>query len=162
AFLIMAPLFVRTTVVRTVAVVLTLAGAAARAEEPIQDNSFLIEEAYNQERGVVQHISAFSRVVGSGDWIYTFTQEWPVPDERHPIDYTLPVAALHSAAAASLGLGDVAINYRYQAMGNGGTPLAFSPRLTVIVPTGRSEKALGAGGTGLQVNLPVSCAAGRR
>ena len=34
---------------------------AAMAEEPlakgIQDNSFLVEEAYNQEPGVVQHIS---------------------------------------------------------------------------------------------------------
>jgi len=30
------------------------------AKRPIQDNSFLIEEAYNQESGVVQHISTFS------------------------------------------------------------------------------------------------------
>ncbi len=43
---------------------------------PISDNSFLVEEAYNQESRVVQHISTFSR--GSdGGWIYTFTQEWP-------------------------------------------------------------------------------------
>ena len=33
---------------------------------PLEDNSFLIEEAYNQERGVVQHISNFARVRGSG------------------------------------------------------------------------------------------------
>ena len=32
---------------------------AAPAPPPIQDNSFLIEEAYNQERGVVQHIGTF-------------------------------------------------------------------------------------------------------
>jgi hypothetical protein len=38
----------------------------------IQDNSFLLEEAYNQGTGVVQHISTFA--VGSGgDWGYTFT-----------------------------------------------------------------------------------------
>jgi hypothetical protein len=41
--------------------------------KPIQDNSFLIEEAYNQERGVVQHINTFQRV-HSGDWVYTFTR----------------------------------------------------------------------------------------
>ena len=29
---------------------------------PIQDNSFLVEEAYNQEDGVVQHISFFERL----------------------------------------------------------------------------------------------------
>ena len=51
------------------------------AVEPgIQDNSFLVEEAYNQEFGVVQHISGFTRFWDSKDWAYTFTQEWPVPE----------------------------------------------------------------------------------
>ena len=50
---------------------------AARQEPPIQDNSFLVEEAYNQERNVVQHISTFSRLWNSKDWSYSFTQEWP-------------------------------------------------------------------------------------
>jgi purine-binding chemotaxis protein CheW len=73
---------------------LCLMGAAGvRAQEPIKDNSFLIEEAYNQERGVVQHISTLSRTAG-GDWMYTFTQEWPLPDERHQVSFTLPVQAL--------------------------------------------------------------------
>jgi len=36
------------------------------AQSPaIGDNSFLIEEAYNQERGVVQHISAWQRTLRS-------------------------------------------------------------------------------------------------
>jgi len=56
---------------------------------PLQDNSFLIEEAYNQEAGVVQNIvnGLWSR--GSEDWLLTFTQEWPVPDQRHQFSYTL-------------------------------------------------------------------------
>ena len=37
-----------------------LAAQDAPGEAPISDNSFLIEEAYNQEPGVVQHISNFS------------------------------------------------------------------------------------------------------
>jgi hypothetical protein len=45
--------------------------------EPISDNSFLIEEAYNQEPGVVQHINTFTRQ-RSGDYAYTFTQEYPL------------------------------------------------------------------------------------
>lgn len=52
--------------------------AQDKKEGPIQDNSFLVEEAYNQEPGVVQHISTFTRFQESKDWIYTFTQEWPV------------------------------------------------------------------------------------
>src|SRR5258708_5686410 len=55
------------------------AQAAPPAPTPgISDNSFLLAEAYNQEFGVVQHISALSRC-GPSDWIYTFTQEWPGP-----------------------------------------------------------------------------------
>jgi hypothetical protein len=34
----------------------------------IQDNSFLIEEAYNQEDGVVQHISVFQRDSDGDAW----------------------------------------------------------------------------------------------
>jgi len=34
----------------------------------IQDNSFLVEEAYNQNFGVVQHISSFTRSFESKDW----------------------------------------------------------------------------------------------
>jgi hypothetical protein len=54
----------------------------------IQDDSFLVEEAYNQERGMVQHINTFSRMWNSKDLIYTFTQEWPMPgDPRHQLSY---------------------------------------------------------------------------
>ena len=44
---------------------------------PIQDNSFLVEEAYNQEDGVIQHISLFQRL-STGDWAFTQTDEWPL------------------------------------------------------------------------------------
>ena len=43
-----------------------LAAQEASSTQPIADNSFLIEEAYNQEAGVVQHISTFSRPDGGG------------------------------------------------------------------------------------------------
>ncbi len=54
---------------------------APTAAPGIQDNSFLVEEAYNQNFGVVQHISSFTRFFDSKDWNYTFTQEWPVPGD---------------------------------------------------------------------------------
>lgn len=40
----------------------------------IQDNRFLVEEAYNQDDGVVQHIHQFAWTRGTGDWLATFTQ----------------------------------------------------------------------------------------
>src|SRR5260221_10479412 len=54
-------------------------GGAVKIEEApiIQDNSFLVEEAYNQEFGVVQHIQTFQRVWSTHSWGYTFTQECP-------------------------------------------------------------------------------------
>ncbi len=130
----------------------------APAVEPgIQDNSFLVEEAYNQNFGVVQHISSFTRFWNSKDWNYSFTQEWPVPgDERHQLSYTL--VALHSGGSpgSGVGIGDVFLNYRYQLVGSGDTRVAFSPRLSVILPTGDSTEGQGAGSFGVQTSLPLS------
>src|SRR3954471_20480148 len=80
----------------------------------IQDNSFLVEEAYNQEHGVVQHIGTFSRSTG-GDWNSTFTQEWPLGGIRHQLSYTIPIQQIEELG---VGLGDVALNYRYQLVGS--------------------------------------------
>ena len=121
----------------------------------IQDNSFLIEEAYNQEQGVVQHISTFSRAIGTTSWVYAFTQEWPVRVQRHQLSYTIPIAHAADQSGARTGIGDVAVNYRYQILGVGGGP-AFAPRLSVLLPTGASRRGFGAGGTTLQMNLPFS------
>src|ERR1700694_558365 len=81
--------------------------------QAIQDNSFLLEEAYNQESGVVQHISSFIRS-SSGNWTYSFTQEWPLGGIRHQLSYTIPI---QHAYPTGTGLGDIALNYRYQLAG---------------------------------------------
>lgn len=121
----------------------------------IEDNSFLIEEAYNQEQGIVQHINTFSRGVGTSNWVYAFTQEWPVRGQRSQLSYTIPLAHSADQSGARTGVGDVAVNYRYQMLGVGGGP-AFAPRLSVLLPTGASRRGFGAGGTTLQMNLPFS------
>jgi hypothetical protein len=131
--------------------------AAPRVEGdgPIQDNSFLIEEAYNQERGVVQHIGSF--VLGDdGGWGFTFTQEWPVPAQRHQLSYTLNWARVDPDGRDETGFSDVLLNYRWQAVGGGDAPVAFAPRLSVLVPTGDETDLLGEGHTGVQINLPLS------
>jgi len=113
----------------------------------ILDNSFLVEEAFNQPAGIFQNILGFQR--SGGAWEFAFTQEWPVRSQLHQLSYTVPFLD-HSARSA--GIGDVMINYRYQAvMEDPGIP-AFSPRLSLILPTGGS----GDDSVGLQVNLPVS------
>jgi hypothetical protein len=131
---------------------------AAEGVRKIQDNSFLLEEAYNQEDGVVQHIQTFQRMMG-GDWGYSFTQEWPVPTQKNQFSYTIPYLRLDGDAGAT-GLGDVLLNYRYQALLEG--PVAFAPRVSLILPTGNPEKGLGSGAWGVQGNLPLSVELGDR
>ncbi len=129
--------------------------AQDKKEGPIQDNSFLVEEAYNQETGVVQHISTFTRFQETKDWIYTFTQEWPVFSQKHQFSFTLPWQRLASLDGKQ-AFGDVALNYRYQLVGDGDAPVAFSPRFSLLLPTGDEKLGYGKGSLGYQVNLPVS------
>ena len=117
----------------------------------ITDNSFLVEEAFNQERGIFQNIATWTRGE-DGNWIAGFTQEWPVPAMAHQLSYTVNFASL----GGHDGLGDVLINYRYQLLQEQGGRPAISPRLSLIIPTGREEDGLGDGVVGLQVNGPVS------
>jgi hypothetical protein len=119
----------------------------------IADNSFLIEEAYNQESGVVQHISLFQHATRGGDWTSSFTQEWPLSGLRHQLSYTATALRVDGNGA---GFGDFAINYRYQLIGDAESRVAVSPRLTIILPTGDEQQGRGAGATGVQVMLPVS------
>jgi hypothetical protein len=121
---------------------------------PIQDNSFLIEEAYNQERGVVQHINTFAWEPTTRAWTYAFTQEWPLFSHCHQLSYTLPV--LSAGRGQGRGIGDIAIHYRYQLADGSKFGVHVAPRLSLLLPTGDERKERGAGGAGIQVNLPVS------
>lgn len=129
---------------------------ALAAEGPIQDNSFLVEEAYNQEEGVVQHINTFERFRQSRDWIYTFTQEWPVGGVTHQLSYTIPVTRIADSPDGKAGVGDVALNYRYQLVGDGEAKLAIAPRFSVIFPTGNAAQGRGAGATSYQTDTAMS------
>ena len=78
------------------ALIVALLGAATAeagtpASLPIRDNSFLVEEAYNQESRVVQHIGVWSRFEPGGEHLFSFTQEWPLAKQRHQLSYTLPL-----------------------------------------------------------------------
>lgn len=117
----------------------------------ITDNSFLVEEAFNQEAGVVQNIFTWTRN-RDGDWAASFTQEWPAPGMTHQLSYTLVYASTGDAT----GFGDALINYRFQLRKETVRGPAIAPRLSLILPTGRESDGLGGGSAGLQVNLPVS------
>lgn len=119
------------------------------AQAPLQDNSFLIEEAYNQEHRVVQHISTAELHHGSA--LYSFTQEWPVRGQRNQLSYTLA-----ATEDGDVRFGDARLNYRYQAVGGEGKRVWIAPRLSGLVPVGDADKLGGNGGWGLEGVVPVS------
>lgn len=139
-----------------------------RYVEGIMDNSFLVEEAYNQEKGVVQHIFTAiyvrNRRAGPDDesWLLTFTQEWPVFSQTHQFSYTIPYSSLRSGGVSADGLGDILLNYRYQAYLNPHTLTAFAPRASLVLPTSDRDSLLGENTLGPQFNLPFSTTFGDR
>ncbi len=120
----------------------------------IEDNSFYIEEAYNQEEHVVQHILNGVRF-SQGNMLETgFTQEWPAFGPLHQVSFTVPMLMSYGLTPSSQGVGDLMIHYRYQLTNENG--LAVSPRASLILPTGDETKGFGTGVAGIQLNLPVS------
>lgn len=125
----------------------------------IEDNSFLLEEAFNQGQGVIQHVATFALdKIRYETFQFGFTQEIPIANSKHQFSYSLAYAIHPKSALAENngnGFGDMTISYR---------PLLFDendwlmliPRVSVIAPTGNSELGLGSGGWGLQVNVAVT------
>jgi hypothetical protein len=138
-----------------------LAGSRAAEQQPIdviEDNSFLIEEAYNQEAGVVQHIftAIYNNDSRSRGWNFNFTQEWPVFSQDHQFSYSVPWSHFIDGADRIYGLGDILLNYRYQALEEDDVKPAFAPRFSLILPTGDRNRGTGNGVVGYQWNLPFS------
>ena len=138
--------------------------AAARGAEPkspiaaIEDNSFLVEEAYNQEEGVVQHIfnAVYSNDPRQRGWAFNFTQEWPVFSQDHQFSYSIPSYSLREDGARVRGIGDILLNYRYQLFEEGDGVPAIAPRFSLILPTGNRRKGTGDGVVGYQWLVPIS------
>jgi hypothetical protein len=117
----------------------------------ILDNSFLVEEAFNQPAGIFQNIFGMRLDEGS-EWEFGFTQEWPVVSQAHQLSYSVTL----TGAQGTAGVGDLLLNYRYQWWMEGPRRPAFSPRLSLVLPTGNEDDGRGAGVVGWQVNLPFS------
>jgi hypothetical protein len=144
-----------------------VAGVEAAEPKPIEviaDNSFLIEEAYNQEPGVVQHI--FNAVHNNDSrrrgWAFSFTQEWPVFSQDHQFSYSIPSFHFREGGDRVSGVGDILLNYRYQALEEGDVKPAFAPRFSLILPSGSRRRGTGNHVVGYQWNLPFSKKLGSR
>jgi hypothetical protein len=129
------------------ALLVLISRAYAQEAVPIKDNSFLVEEAYNQEEGVVQHIGFYKADKKLHQGVFVFTQEWPVFSSRHQLSYSLPVSS-----DAQLQLQNILLNYRYQLVQ--GKEISVAPRLTAILPV--HNKGVNTSSSGIEFNLPIS------
>jgi hypothetical protein len=122
-------------------------GPARSAAAQIRDNSFLVEEAYNQDRDVVQHIGVFTSS-RDGRWVFNATDEWPMGGLRDQVSAGLTLFD----EGLGVEYGALALNYRRQMIGHPDASAVFSPRVTLI-----AELGAGAGtGLAMQANLPLT------
>ena len=125
----------------------------------IEDNSMFIEEAFNQEAGVIQHISNF--IYNGGNFFYGYTQEIPLADVKQQFSFGFSYASFKkptdptNSNVKTNGIGDILLNYRPLVWGKNDWALVI-PRFTVIVPTGNAQYGFGQGGWGGQFNLAVT------
>ena len=134
------------------------ATTAAAAQAPdkksdpfaILDNSFLVEEAFNQEAHVFQNILNVQRT-GASDLNFTFTQEWPLGSIKHQLSYTVALANQVVSGEREFSRGAMALNYRFQLANETTSAPAISPRLSLLFPPAGDGNKLG-----LQLNVPAS------
>ncbi len=118
-----------------------------------EDNSFLLEEAINQEKGVMQYVSNFYfDNLRGGNFLYSFNHEIPLGGERHQLSYNLFYYFQNSSTSEPRGggFGDINVSYRYKLSGKKAWIMVV-PNFTVIIPTGKN--GYGYGGLGGQFNL---------
>ena len=135
-----------------VLIVSFISASAQTPDMPINDNSFLIEEAYNQEKGVFQNILLMqiekSEIADGVHYAFkgSFTQEWPLGGNKHQLSYSVP----YWFNGPFEWLDNILINYRYQLEFKN---LFFAPRISFQIPTapGKENKF-----KGIQFFIPAS------
>jgi hypothetical protein len=134
----------------------------------IEDNSMFIEEAFNQEAGIIQHIS--NLIFDKGGLVYAYTQEIPLADVKHQLSFTFSynsyktpegIQQIGNSQFVTKGLGDFYVNYRPLLFGKNDWALVI-PRFTLIAPTGDARYGFGGGGWGGQFNLAVTKRLGKK
>lgn len=127
--------------------------AQQKKTEPfaILDNSFLVEEAFNQEARVFQNILVMQKAEHA--WNASFTQEWPLGGVRHQLSYTLAMQGVQQRTGEDylVTRGPLALNYRLQVMEESAQHPAIAPRLSLLLPPNPDVN-----GYGLQLNVPAS------
>ena len=106
----------------------------------IEDNSFLLEEAYNQKKDEYQFIHYYQSSK-EGEQEYFFQLEAPLTHETHQLSFDF--SYLRPSEIPEFTVSDTQLNYRYQAMKINEHML--TERLTLVIPTGSERYDSGSG-----------------
>ncbi len=112
----------------------------------IEDNSFLLEEAFNQEWGIVQFIQKYQTSENAQGYEYVFENEIPITDKTHQFSYALTFARQDEEGHGALN--DAVLNYRWQALNKEG--VLVTERFGLVLPTGRVDNNAGNGVYGFE------------
>jgi hypothetical protein len=133
-------------------------GAEPRPIDGFADHSFLIEEAYNQELGELQHTfkALYSNDFRHRGWSFDLEQEWWLFSENHQVAFSIPLSNIREEGKTQRGAGDVLLGYRYQLTKEGSNIPAVAPKFSLILPTGDRDKGTGNGVVGYEWSLAAS------
>ena len=105
-----------------------------------EDNSFLLSEAINQEKGVMQYVSNFyfDNLKG-GNFLYNFTHQIPIGGQKHQFSYSLfyYFKKPDEITGGGGGFGDINLSYQYELTGKKSWAMGV-PSFTMIIPTGKN------------------------
>lgn len=124
----------------------------------IEDNSFLLEEAFNQEWGVYQFIQKYQYMNKSKTYDYAFENEIPIADKVHQFSYEIPMAKTDKDANGAVG--DMSLNYRWQPLNKDG--MLVAERFGLILPTGKVDEGTGSGVYGFEFMQAATISIGER
>ncbi len=127
-----------------------------------EDNSFLLNEAINQEKGVMQYISNFyfDNLKG-GNFLYNFSHEIPLGGERNQLSYSLSYYLQNKTASTEGGggFGDINLSYHHMLTDKKAWAMVI-PSITLIIPT--AKNGYGSGGLGTQAEVYITKRLSRR
>lgn len=122
----------------------------------IEDNSFYLEEGFNQDAGMVQFIQSYEMSTRVSQGLYDLTIEMPITDKVHQWSYGFE--ALNKGNEGRQDIGDSVLSYRYQSLNRDGYLMA--ERFGLILPTGSVEHETSNGVLGLDfkyaATIPVA------
>lgn len=118
---------------------------SASSFSKIEDNSFLLEEAYQQELGIHQLIQSYQTRYNSNNYQYKLTHEMPITNLTHQLSYEVPFARSEESEHGSLG--DMVVSYRWGAVQK--EKFRLADRFGLVLPTGSVNKGGGNGVLGM-------------